>query len=155
MKKIVDILSLHPFFRELAPADLDFISGCAKNAVFAEKQLIAKPGEAADVFYLIRHGLVALLLEAPPSQPFIFQTLGEGDILGLSWLVPPYRWSVTAQAIQTTRVIAIDGACLRKKCEEDHSLGFKLMKQLAQVMAAREEASRLHLLDVYGVKNRP
>ncbi len=79
---------------------------------------------------------MALILETPPYKPFIFQTLSENEILGLSWLIPPYRWTITVQAIQTVRAIAIDGACLREKCEKDPALGFKLMKHLVQVLVS-------------------
>lgn len=152
MKKIGDILGEHSFFEDLSQEDLEFIAGCGKNIVFEEKTVIAKPGDPADEFYLIRHGQVALILESKRHEPFIYQTLRENEILGLAWLIPPYRWTVTAQAEQTTRVIAINGACLREKCEKDKSLGYKLMKHLARVLVAREEAVRLHLLDVYGTK---
>lgn len=152
MKKIVDILGEHSFFKELSKDHLAFIAGCGKNVVFEENRVIAMPGDPCDEFYLIRHGQAALILEIPPYHPFIYQTLGENEILGLGWLIPPYRWTVTVQATQTLRAIAIDGACIREKCEKDPSLGFKLMKHLAEVLVAREEAARLHLLDVYGVK---
>lgn len=152
MKRIVDILNEHSFFQGLSHEDLEFIAGCGKNVLFDEKTEIAKPGDAADHFYLIREGQAALILEIPPHKPFIFQTLGVNEILGLSWLIPPYRWTVSVQAVQYVRAIAIDGACLREKCEKDPSLGFKLMKHLVQVLVSREEAARLHLLDVYGAK---
>jgi len=154
IKKIVDILKEHSFFQGLSPEDLEFIAGCGKNVVFKEKAVIAKPGDAADLFYLICRGRVSLILEHHPYKPFIFQTLGENEILGLSWLIPPYRWTVAAQAIETVVAIALDGGCIREKCEKDPDLGFKLMKHLASVMVSREEAARLHLLDIYGPKNR-
>lgn len=154
MKKIVDILADHSFFQDLSPEHLAFIAGCGKNVVFEENEVIAKPGDAADDFFLIRNGRAALILEIPPYQPIIYQTLGENEILGLSWLIPPYRWTVRVKTITPVRAIAIDGACLRKKCEEDPALGFKLMKHLVQVLVAREEAAGLHLVDVYGTKNR-
>lgn len=154
IKKIVDILKEHSFFQGLSPEDLEFIAGCGKNVVFKEKTVIAKPGDAADLFYLICHGRVALILEHPPHKPFIFQTLGENEILGLSWLIPPYRWSISAQAVENVLAIALDGGCIRKKCEKDPALGFKLMKHLASVLVAREEAATLHLLDIYSPKNR-
>ena len=117
-----------------------------------EGELIAKPGDPANEFYLIREGSVALLTEAPPRKPFIYQTLGANEIVGVAWLIPPYRWAVSAQAQSHIRAISIDGACLRKKCENDPSLGYKLMKHLVQLLVKREEMSRLHLLDVYGEK---
>jgi CRP/FNR family cyclic AMP-dependent transcriptional regulator len=150
IKKIADLLKEHPFFQELSPEQLEFIAGCGKNVVFKEQETIAKPGDAADLFYLITHGEAALILDRAPSKPFIFQTLGRQEILGLSWLIPPYRWTVRAQAVETLRAIAFDGACIRKKCESDHDLGFKLMKRLAELFAHREQATWLHLHDIYG-----
>lgn len=154
MKKIVEILGEHSFFQGISEDDLTFIAGCARNVVFEEKMLIAKPGDPADEFYLIKHGQAALIIEFPPHVPFIYQTLKDNEILGLSWLIPPYRWNVTVQAIHTIRAIAINGACLRGKCENEPALGFKLMKHLVEVVVSREEAARLQLLDVYGIKGK-
>lgn len=153
MKKMVDILGDHAFFQELSQEHLAFIAGCGKNVIFEEKQIIAKPGDTASEFYLIRHGQAALILEDPPHPPFIYKTLSENEILGLNWLLPPYRWTVTVQAIQPLRVIAIEGTCFWDKCEKDPILGFQLMKHLVKVLVNREEEARLHLLDVYGTKN--
>jgi CRP-like cAMP-binding protein len=73
----------------------------------------------------------------------------DGEILGWSWLVPPYRWRCSAKARELTRVIALDGRCLRQKCEEDHDLGYELLKSFADILARRLDATRLQLLDVY------
>ncbi len=150
MKTIADILKEHSFFKGLPPEDLAFIAGCGKNVHFEEGQMIAKSGAPANEFYLVREGKVALFIENPPKKPFLFQTLGENEILGLSWLIPPYQWTASAQAQKPIRAIAIDGACLRQKCEQNAPLGFKLMKHLVQVMISRENTILLHLLDIYG-----
>jgi CRP-like cAMP-binding protein len=149
-KTIADILNEHSFFEGLSPEDLSFIAGCGKNVLFKEGEIIAKPGDPANEFYLIREGHVVLSIEIPPRKSFVYQTLGPNEILGLAWLIPPYLWTVSAKAQVITRAIAIDGSCLRKKCENDPGLGYKLMKHLVQVLVRREEATRLHLLDVYG-----
>lgn len=150
MKKMCDLIREHPFFHELSPEQTAFIAACGKNVVFKEGEQIARPGDHADTFYLLREGHVSLSLEVPPVKPFIFQTLGQNDILGLSWLIPPYRWTAAARAVETTHAIALDGACIRDKCEEDTQLGYKLMKQLVTILVKREDAARLHLLDIYG-----
>lgn len=149
MKTISETLSEHSFFRDLSSEDLAFVSGCGKNVIFHEKDAIANPGDSADEFYLIREGRVVISIETPPRKPFVFQTLGENEILGLAWLIPPYQWTVSAHAVQRTRAIAINGACLRDKCEQDPRLGFKLMKHLVNELVKREDALRLHLMDVY------
>jgi CRP/FNR family transcriptional regulator, cyclic AMP receptor protein len=149
MHTMSDLISEHPFFHDLSQDQVEFIASCGKNVIFKEGEQIARHGDHADTFYLIREGHVSLSLEIPPAKPFTYLTLSKGDILGLSWLIPPYRWTAAANAIETTHAIALDGACLRNKCEEDTRLGYKLMKQLVKILVKREEAARLHLLDVY------
>jgi CRP-like cAMP-binding protein len=76
-------------------------------------------------------------------------TLGAGDILGWSWLFPPYRWKFSARTMEETRALAADGKCLREKAERDHDLGYELLKRFAHVVEERLEATRLQLLNVY------
>jgi CRP-like cAMP-binding protein len=77
------------------------------------------------------------------------ETLGPGEILGWSWLFPPYRWHFDARASEPTRAVALDGTCLRAKCEADHDLGYALVKRFLYQLHQRLERSRLQLLDVY------
>ena len=79
----------------------------------------------------------------------MFLTLGDGEIVGLSWLAPPYRWTFDARAMARTHAIGIDARCLRAKCESDHHLGYQLMKRFLSVLVARLHATRLQTLDVY------
>ncbi len=72
-----------------------------------------------------------------------FETLGEGEIVGLTWLLPPYRWGYDARAIELMRAIALDATCLRDKCEADHDLGYALMKRFLPVLVQRLQATRL------------
>ncbi len=151
MKTLEPILAQHPFFRELQPHHLELIVGCASNVRFASGDFIFHEGEEANEFYLIRHGRVALEIAAPGRGPITIQTLTEGEILGWSWLLPPYRWLFDARAVELTRAIALDGECLRNKCEEDHDLGYELLKEFGDIMMRQLQATRLQLLDVYGV----
>jgi CRP-like cAMP-binding protein len=144
------LLTEHPFFRGLAPGDIRFLTGCAKNARFEAGQAIFREGEEADQFYLIREGRVALENFTPGRGSAPILTLGAGDALGWSWLVPPYKWRFDARAIETTRAFALDGKCLREKCEQDTRLGYELLKRVAAIMAERLHATRLQMLDVYG-----
>ena len=149
MKTIADVLQEHSFFKELTQEDLAFIAGCGKNVHFKEGEMIANVGDLANTFYLIREGHVSIFIEAFPNKSFVYHTLGSNEIVGLAWLIPPYKWTASAQAKSFTRAIAFDGACLREKCEKDTRLGYKLMKHLVQVLVMREDAFLLHLLDVY------
>ena len=82
--------------------------------------------------------------------PITVQTIDDGEVLGWLWLIPPYNWHFDARAVELTRAIALDGKCLRTKCENDHDLGYELLKRFTSIMEQRLEATRLQLLDIYG-----
>ena len=149
MEDLRRVLAAHPFFADLPAAHLALLAGCATNVRMPVGTYLARVGEPADRFYLVRAGKVALEVLPPGREPLVVQTAGAGDVLGWSWLVPPHRWSFDAVAVEDTRAIALDGACLRGKCETDHALGYELLRRFAIVMAQRLEATRLQLLDVY------
>jgi CRP/FNR family transcriptional regulator, cyclic AMP receptor protein len=144
------IIREHPFFAGLEESFCTLVTGCAKNVRFEAGEYLFHEGEAADQFYLLRHGRIALELTAPGRGAMTFQTVGEGEIVGVSWLIPPYRWTYDAKAMELTRAIAIDAACLRQKCEADHHLGYDMMKRFMPVLIQRLQATRLQILDVYG-----
>ena len=150
MDTLENILAEHPFFNGLEARYLQLAVGCASNVRFEAGQYILRYGEEADNFYLIRHGKVALEVFAPNRGTITIQTLEAGEILGWSWLIPPYRWRFDARAMELTRAIALDAKCLRAKCEEDHDLGYELLKRFAYIMGQRLEAARLQIMDVYG-----
>lgn len=144
------ILREHSFFAGLGDAFLALVSGCARNVRFEAGHYLFHEGEPANEFYLLRHGRVALELHAPGRGPITFQTLGEGEIVGVSWLIPPYRWAYDARALTLVRAIGVDAACLRQKCEADHDLGYEMMKRVTSVLIQRLQTTRLQILDVYG-----
>ena len=143
------IIADHSFFSDLEQRYVQSLTGCAANVRFDAGTYLFREGEPADRFYLIRQGKAAIEISAPPRKPIIVQTLGAGEILGWSWLVPPYQWRFHARAVEPVRAITLDGKCLRARCEENHDLGYELLKRFAQVMTQRLEATRFQLLDVY------
>ncbi|HET9407212.1 MAG TPA: cyclic nucleotide-binding domain-containing protein [Candidatus Sulfotelmatobacter sp.] len=152
MESLERIIAEHPFFAGLESYYTDLLTGCASNVRFPIGSYIFKEGEDANEFYLIRAGKVALEMFPPHSKPIVVETLGTGDLLGWSWLVPPYIWTFHAHATQETRAIAIDGKCLRGKCEQNHDLGYEVLRRFSQIMVRRLHATRYQLLDLYAVK---
>lgn len=150
METLERLLVEHPFFEDLDAEDLRLIVGCAANVRFPAGAFLFRAGDEANQFFLLRAGSVALEIGVPGKPPLVIQTLGEGEILGWSWLIPPYHWMYDARAVASVRAIALDGKCLRTKCESDHDLGYELLKRFAHIMERRLEATRLQLLDVYG-----
>ncbi|MCL4863720.1 MAG: cyclic nucleotide-binding domain-containing protein [Caldilineaceae bacterium] len=155
MATLEPIIAGHPFFQGFAPEHLALLVSCASNVRFAAGATIFKEAEEANRFYLIREGQVTLAVYVPGRGPLTIQTLGAGEVLGWSWLFLPYRWHFDAYADESTRAIAFDGQCLRQKCEEDHDLGYAFMQRFAQMIMQRLQATRLQLLDLYGVERTP
>ena len=77
------------------------------------------------------------------------QTLHDGDILGWSWLIPPYKWKYDGRAAEMTRAIAFDGKCLRDKCEHDHDMGYELLKRIASILGEHLDSTRFQLRGIY------
>lgn len=152
METLERIIAEHPFFAGLDGGFLDLMVGCASNVRFKKGDYIFKEGDPANTFYLLRAGKVALEVFAPQRKPIIVATLAEGEILGWSWLLAPYQWKFHAHAVEDIRAIALDGKCLRNKCEENHDLGYEVLKRFTAIIERRLEATRLQLLDVYAVR---
>jgi CRP/FNR family transcriptional regulator, cyclic AMP receptor protein len=152
MDTLEPLLSKHPFFEGLDSNYLKTLTGCASNRRFPRGDMIFKEGEEANQFFLIREGRVAIEIFVEARGPVTIQTLSAGEILGWSWLVPPYHWRFDARAVDEVRALALDGKCLREKSETDPRLGYELLKRFALVITRRLEATRIQLLDVYGHK---
>lgn len=144
------LIAEHPLFQDFDAAYVALIAGCAKNVRFGAGEIIFSEGEPAGWFYLIRSGRASLDISVPGRGSLLIQTVEEGEVLGWSWLFPPYQWRFGARAVEPTRAVAIDGSCLRGKCDADPRLGYELMKRFAGVMMQRLQATRLQLLDIYG-----
>ena len=152
METLERIIAEHPFFANLDAEFTNLMVGCASNVRFKKGDYIFREGDPANTFYLIRQGKVAVEIFAPQHEPIIVATLAEGEILGWSWLLAPYQWKHQARAKEDVRAIALDGKCLREKCELNHDLGFEILKRFARIIEQRLEATRLQLIDVYAAR---
>jgi CRP/FNR family transcriptional regulator, cyclic AMP receptor protein len=144
------IVREHRFFSGIDRAFADLVTGCASNVRFTAGEYLLREGAPADELYLIRHGRVALQIASPGRESITFLTVAEGEMVGVSWLIPPYRWSHDAKALELVRAISIDASCLRNKCEADHDLGYAMMKRFVPILVERLHATRMQILDVYG-----
>lgn len=150
MENLAELIASSRVFAGMEDDDLALIAGCGQNVGFEEGELLFREGGNADTFYLVRRGRVALELHTPHQGGLVIDTADPGDVVGWSWLFPPYRWTYDARAAEKVRAIAFDGACLRGKCVEDPRLGYELMQRFAQVMVDRLQHARFRLVDVYG-----
>jgi CRP/FNR family cyclic AMP-dependent transcriptional regulator len=144
------LVSQHPFLAGMSAHQLRILSDCAMQSHFEANELIFREGDPADRFYLINRGKVALESQTNRGRTSI-QSIGAGDVLGWSWLFPPYFWHFDARALEPTDAIFIYGTMLREECESDHDLGYELTRRMAEVMLQRLQATRRQLLELPGM----
>ncbi len=122
----------------------------ARPVRFSGGTRIFEEGSQADRFWIIRSGSVALDIHVPGRHAATVETLGSEDLLGWSWLFPPYVWHLGASVLVPVQALEFDAKDVRALCEEDADLGRALYHQVAGIVARRLHASRTRLLDLYG-----
>ena len=150
MEKVEKILAAHRFLKAAPPSLLHTLVPGAVRVEFEAGRMIYHEGDKAHQFLLIQAGKVAIEIHAHQRGAITIQTVAAGDVLGWSWLFPPYQQRFDARAVEPTRAIALDGKYLREKAEQDHELGYELLKRFSRVVVERLHATTLQLLDVYG-----
>ena len=150
MRTIDQLLTEAPAFNGMSSKHLELIAGCAQNKTATDGEYLMREGDPADSFYVIRHGRVALEIFVPQRGAVTIETIDDGDLLGWSWLVPPFRVEMDARALGNVHTVVFDAGCLRGKADEDPVLGYELMRRFIPVIVERLQATRVRLIDVYG-----
>jgi len=121
----------------------------AQEVAFAEDSRIFEAGGTADRFWVIRSGAVSLDQRVTPQQRVTVGSLGAGDLLGWSWLFPPYQWDFGAEAFSAVRAYEFDAAAVLALCVEDPLLGLSLVRIVAEILAHRLATTRSKLMEHY------
>jgi CRP-like cAMP-binding protein len=137
----------HAFLKDLSPRHLMLLASGVRPVEFKAGTYLGRDGETAKAFYLIQAGHVALRMHAHGAESVPVQTVGPGEVVGWSWLVAPHRWRFDCVASDHVTALAFDAEWLREKCEQDHELGYQLLKHLVTVMADRMTATWQQLLE--------
>ena len=145
---MVSRVTLHPFLAGMNPHQLALLTDCAIAVHFKPGDVILHEGEVANRFYLIESGRIVLEADRDPGDRIILETVGPGELLGWSWLFPPYTWQFTARAVEPTDAIFFYGTILREYCERDHSLGYELFKRMGAIMIKRLQSARRRMVAV-------
>jgi CRP/FNR family cyclic AMP-dependent transcriptional regulator len=146
MKALNEDITHHVFFHGMKPEHLAVLTKGAKATEFKVGDVLFREGEPANQFYLIESGKIALEAHEPADGTMLVQTLGTGEVLGWSWLFPPFSWHFQARAIEPSSVIILNGAHLLVTAERNRDFGYELMKRVAQVVIRRLHAARKQLL---------
>ncbi|RKN44791.1 Crp/Fnr family transcriptional regulator [Streptomyces hoynatensis] len=127
----------------------------AREVSFAQGERIFEERGRADRFWILRSGTVTLDLRVQGPRPTAVSSLDTGDLLGWSWLFPPYEWDFGAEALSPVRAYEFDGGQVQAMCDADPAFGYQLLRVIAEILAYRVRAARVRLLDLFGPQARP
>jgi CRP/FNR family transcriptional regulator, cyclic AMP receptor protein len=139
-------LAAHPFLRGMSADQLSVLAEAARDVSFPAKGRLFEDGGNATRFWLIRCGHVSLDLHVPGEGPVVIETVGMGEMLGLSWLYPPYKWAFGAVAATDVEAFEFDAPTVRERCAADPELGYELGQRISRVLAQRLQAVRIRLI---------
>ncbi|GAA4659409.1 MULTISPECIES: Crp/Fnr family transcriptional regulator [Amycolatopsis] len=146
---MTDLATL-PLFGGLTPEERGLIAEAAAEVSYTAGERLFSTDEPADACWILSSGLVELTTAVPGRGDVVIQTLGRGDLLGWSWLVPPYHWHFDATAVQPVSAVRLDAARLRALAERHPAFGYRLATAVVEVLSGRLQATRARLLDLYG-----
>jgi CRP-like cAMP-binding protein len=150
---LAEAIAAHRFAANMKPEHLNRLAEAAMSKQFSPGENIFTEGEPANRFYLICQGRIALESRGDGESPPLVQFIGEDEVLGWSWLFPPYYWHFSARAVEPTNAIFFYGTRLREQCEEDPVFGYELMKRMAAIVIKRLQITRVQLLQLQQESN--
>ena len=145
---IEDVRTLRLLAR-LSPGVREQILKLSNEVSYQAGQRIFLADEPARGCWIISSGHVALDLPVPGRGDVTVQTLGPGDMLGWSWLIPPCRWQFGARAIDDVAGVRLDTARLKVMADRDPAFGYELVLTLFEAVTHRLQATRARLLNLY------
>ena len=149
MQSVDGLVRAHPFFWEVEDRFFEEILPLARPISATTNQFLFREGGDADCFILLTRGDVALELHVPPRGARIIETVTAGEIIGWSWIVPPYKWTFDARALTDIEGVCLEGPGLRDVVAADPELAALIYPRLVRVIVDRLRASRIQMLDVY------
>lgn len=145
----VSALAGHQFLHGMPTEDVAILAGMSSLVTYPAGHRLFDTGGVARHFWLVRAGQVALELYLPGRGRVVIETIGRGEMVGLSWLTPPYQWEYVCRAMQPTEAFQFDAAAVQRHCDSDPAFGYEFHRRVIAVVVKRLQATRARLIEVY------
>lgn len=146
---VFDHLAMHPFLADLPAGWLHRLAGCGRPVLRHSGVRLFHEGAPADRFWMLRSGAVALDFHVPGRGDIVIERIGSHGVVGWSWLLPPYRWSLGAVVAADCEALQFDATGVRRLLVEDPELGRELTTRFLALTAERLHAARIRLAELY------
>ncbi|HEX7304707.1 MAG TPA: cyclic nucleotide-binding domain-containing protein [Lentzea sp.] len=137
-----------PLFTNLSHTRRAAIAGVSRIETYEPGTRLFDEGGLADQCWIVLSGCVLVDTAVLPHERVTLQSIGPGELVGWSWLVPPYRWHFGASVVSAARAAVIDTGAVRRLADEDPALGYQLSLILVDALLNRLQATRIRLLDL-------
>lgn len=146
-KRETSVLGSQPFLRGMPPQQIAALADCCTHVTVTAGQRLFEEGSIAHEFWIIDAGQVQLDASVPGRGRVVIETLGRNDVVGLSWMLPPYQWRFGAVTPRGMQAFAFDARAVRAACDADPALGYELSRRFSAVVVRRLQATRARLLE--------
>ncbi|GAA3019900.1 Crp/Fnr family transcriptional regulator [Streptomyces fulvorobeus] len=133
----------------LPSAHREHLLSLGNDVRFPAAQRLFVEHTAADRFWILKTGAVTLDAQLPQRRRAEIETLGSGELVGVSWLFPPFEWELGAETLSPVRAHEFDASQVRSLCQSDPAFGFAVSQWVGRVLTRRLHATRGRLLDLY------
>ena len=141
-------LAAHPFLHGVSPDHLAVLARAASDVTFPAGHRFFEDGGHATCFWLIQSGHVTVDVEVPGQGPVPIDAIGIGQLVGWSWLFPPFMWAFGAVAASPVETFEFDARTVRAWCASDPALGYEVTRRVAEVLTERLKSTRRRLITV-------
>jgi CRP/FNR family transcriptional regulator, cyclic AMP receptor protein len=146
MTQEMSVLRAQLFLRGLPGQQLTELAGLCRHVVVPARQRMFEEGSTANRFWLIDAGQAALDALVPGHGRITIGLLGRGDVIGLSWMLPPFQWQFGAVTTQQLQAFEFDAHAVRAACDADPVLGYEMSRRFSAILLHRLQSTRSRLL---------
>ena len=141
----VEVLRSFPYFAGVSAESLKAVAAIADEHAVKAGQALFREGDTAKCLHVVKKGQIDIIYHLPDGEERVVDTVVGGEIMGWSALVEPHENTATGVAREDGLIVCIEAAGIRRLCEQDPALGYRLLKQIAKVLASRLQGARVQL----------
>jgi CRP/FNR family cyclic AMP-dependent transcriptional regulator len=143
-----EILRRYPYFAGIREESLKQLAMIAEEKRIPAATRIFNESDPADKLSVIVRGEVHVQYLMGNGELRTVDTLVDGDILGWSAMIAPYKMTAHCTTTKDTDLVRLDARKLRDLCDQDPRLGYQLTMEIARLLAHRLEGARVQLAAV-------
>ena len=137
------------FFSVFSEEQLEELSKITEKRIYEKGALVYQRGYAADRIYVVTKGLISLNRIEPGEKIGIsFEKREQGELFGTACFMEPQEYTLTAVCMSDSEVMALDADKLLEICKRDPELGYKFLKEVAQIYFERYKVAKRQVHDM-------